>query len=220
MKKYFIDVGANDGNDTQSMIVNNDPDCHTFAFEPNPVLHRRILDRFAGQKCWCIDSAVSDYNGKAKFHISDLGDAGTSSLFEFDAKLLQTPLRMYEWYEQGFQREIEVKVTRLDTFLDEIANIDNEGPRVKMSDVNPDFEITYLHIDAQGSDFAVLRGLGEYISRVKEGKCEATYQIPIYQNNDNRYEDIEKFLLDHGFEVTREYIHQHNSEVDLRFRRR
>ena len=63
-------------------------------------------------------------------------------------------------------------------------------------------EIEQFHCDAQGSDLAVLRGLGHHIKKVRNGCVEAAAKKDILYVNQNSVEDTRKYLEDHGFEIT------------------
>jgi hypothetical protein len=95
---------------------------------------------------------------------------------------------------------------RLDTFLD-LYNIN---------------EVDYLWIDAQGNDFKVLQSLGSRIASIKEGKCEATFEVALYKEASNHAYDIKQWLESHNFECWFGGIYpvpvQH--EVDVHFRRK
>lgn len=206
---FIIEVGANSGEDTNRFLEDG---AQVLAFEPNPFLYKQLINRF-GQyidegKLDVFSLAVSDFNGEAMFNVSEIGDRGTSSLFKFHENLLQTPLDMFMEFTYGFSSEVRVEVIRLDDFL---YGTDDIFPNV----------IDYIHIDAQGSDFKVIKGLGKKLADLKAGRCEATCKINLYNNDDgNRQEDIKYYLEKHGFEIWNENIHPYHSEVDLEFRRK
>jgi FkbM family methyltransferase len=204
-KKICIEVGANSGEDTIRFLQKYDK---VISFEPHPDLYRALCQRFSGyfmkRELDLYPYAISDYTGRSFFNISDLGDKGTSSLYDYHPQLLKTPLEQYAWYKEGFSRKAAVYVFRLDKLLCDW-------------DMQED-DINYLHIDAQGSDFKVLKGLGNRIYSVVEGRCECTLNVPIYNESDNNYEDVKKYLEDRDFEVTIDYVHAHDSEIDLSFK--
>jgi FkbM family methyltransferase len=206
--KLIIEVGANSGTDTERYA--SELNTIVMAFEPHPGLYRELMNRFQDKRnVMLFCAAVSDYEGVSQFHLSELGDKGTSSLFEYHDDLLKTPLKQYPWYEAGFASHVRVPVVTLEKILDNNSDL-LENYR----------DITYLHIDAQGSDFAVIRGLGRYLKYVKAGRCEATYGISLYKNTENDWKSIKEYLENNGFEVKVAYIHEHNSECDLEFVRK
>jgi hypothetical protein len=78
-----------------------------------------------------------------------------------------------------------VDVIRLDTFIEE----------------NGISKIDHLHIDTQGSDLNVMKGLGEYLHIVNEGKMEAGTSDDVLYEGQNKLNDCIKFLLLNGFKV-------------------
>ncbi len=46
---------------------------------------------------------------------------------------------------------------------------------------------------------------------------ECTYKVPIYEGVDNSYESVIQFLDKHGFKHSIDYVHQDESEVDVKF---
>jgi hypothetical protein len=62
-------------------------------------------------------------------------------------------------------------------------------------------KIDHLHIDTQGSDLNVMKGLGEYLHIVTEGKLEAGTSDDVLYEGQNKLNDCIKFLLLNGFKV-------------------
>jgi hypothetical protein len=83
---------------------------------------------------------------------------------------------------------IKVEVYRLDTWIEKFA------PHVT--------EIEHLHIDAQGSDLAVLKGLGEKIKIVKSGVVEVPQapELRLYKGQHTKDEALQ-FLEENGFKI-------------------
>jgi hypothetical protein len=54
-------------------------------------------------------------------------------------------------------------------------------------------------MDLQGSELHTLKGLGESIKKVKYIITEVSFKI--YYNNDNLYNEVNDFLVKHGFEM-------------------
>jgi FkbM family methyltransferase len=201
MKKILIEVGANSGHDTANFLKDFEI---VVAFEPHremyEALHKRFETDISYGRLKLYPYAVSYYTGKSTFYHSNVGDKGTSSLYPYHDKILDTPLQQYDNFTQGFQETYNVPVVRLYDFFSDDEIID------------------HLHIDAQGSDFDVLIGFGEKLRNVKEGQCECTYNIPIYANDfGNRWLDVKHYLEERDFEVNIAYKHANDSEVDLHF---
>src|SRR5262245_22792843 len=115
--KTFVQVGAYLGDDR--LIETCRRDGHRlYMFEPNPrraeELRRKVGDAANIQ---VVPAAVSNYNGRAVFHIAGYDDC--SSLQSFDASANSAwvhpwhPYRKFEMVD-----ELEVEVIRLDTFME------------------------------------------------------------------------------------------------------
>jgi FkbM family methyltransferase len=178
----MFDIGAHEG---QSSIrkARENSNLYVYAFEPVPKLIEEIKSKITDLTNYrIITKAVSDYNGEAFFNVREEGDWGQGSLSDFtdsvDVVWPGTGLR--------FTDKIKVDVTRLDTFIEE----------------NNISMIDYLHIDAQGGDLKVLRGLGKYISIVNSGVVEASNPNKLYYKDQNTVDDTVNFLKKSGFEIT------------------
>ena len=199
-KLCLFDVGANDGS-TFGDMPRLLPWCSVYAFEPTPELVLRIRERFGGHKNFhLIPSAVGEVPGTAKFNVAGQGDWGSSSLLEFSSGLEQTwPGRT----DFKVTTQIEVKVIRLDTFIQE------QGIK----------EIDFLHIDTQGTDLSVLRSLGEEIRCVSAGAIEVPQrgEVMLYKGQHTREQALD-FLSKNKFKVWK-IVSQQNEE-NLFFRRK
>jgi FkbM family methyltransferase len=186
--KYFFDVGAHWGQDSLH-IAKDDPDTTVIAFEPTPELASRLRwiakeGKFES-RYKVYQQAISDFDGESDFHLV-VGDTGSASLNEFNDNLHQTWPGRTDFVVRG---SIKVNVYRLETWLPLFA------PEVT--------EIEHLHIDAQGSDLAVLRGLGSKLSMVKSGVVEVPQAaaLRLYKGQHTKEETLQ-FLEENGFEVT------------------
>lgn len=190
-RTILFDVGSFNGKEFMQR-AREDRSVVVFAFEPHPELYASIveatmdLDNFHAYRY-----AVSDFNGRATFHIS--ADRSCGSLREFDERVDESwePHRVERWgRERTFFmiRQVEVEVVRLDTFM-EARGI----PR-----------LDYLHVDAQGEDLSVLRSLGAQVNKVREGVLETTIvpEKPLYKAQPNKSECL-AFLEGNGFLITR-----------------
>lgn len=183
--KTIIEVGANNGSDTERFASLEDS--RVIAFEPVPaeISHssRALLGLCQRRPniTW-VKKAVSDFNGRAKFNISAISGWGCSSLLEFKNDILKHWPNRFDIAKTG---EIDVEVTRLDTYLDEIGGLDS---------------IDHIHIDAQGADLKVLQSLGKYLALVKQGCVEAakTSEVAIYHNQ-HTIQDVKDFLESNDF---------------------
>lgn len=148
----IFDVGANDG---KSFLEKARSRHYVYAFEPTPKLIHDIkewLDITIFPNYKLIEKAVSIENESAVFNIAGHHDWGCSSLLEFADNLELTPWAGtwlgYTSNQNKVTERIEVETIRLDTFIEQNGNIPY---------------ISYLHIDTQGHDLAVMKSLGKYI---------------------------------------------------------
>jgi FkbM family methyltransferase len=177
--RIVFDIGANNGDSTLHMAKEG---ATVYAFEPVPEMITEIESKTHGLPNYHLTkSAVSNYNGRAKFYVAGQSDWGCSSLNEFSDNLEKTWAGRTDF---KVTHEIEVDVIRLDTFVESrgITTID------------------YLHCDAQGSDLQVLEGLGKYIDIVKEGVIEisANDELALYKGTDNTLLTAVDFLTKNG----------------------
>lgn len=183
--KYLFDVGAHWGQDSLH-IAKDHSDITVYAFEPTPELahmlrenSKNFSDRYKVFEC-----AISDYNGESDFHLVE-GDTGSASLNSFSDELDKSwPGRT----DFVVRKTIKVPVYRLDTWLEQFA---------------PDItEIHHLHIDAQGSDLAVLRGLGDKLKIVESGVVEVPQapELRLYKGQHTKQEALD-FLEQNGFKI-------------------
>lgn len=186
--KYLFDVGAHWGQDSLH-IAKDDPNTIVVAFEPTPELASRLrwLAKEGGfaDRYKVYEHAISDYDGESSFHLVE-NDTGSASLNEFNDNLAQTwPGRT----DFVVRKTIKVNVYRLESWL-----------KIFMPEVT---EIDHLHIDAQGSDLAVLKGLGSKISMVRSGVVEVPQAeaLRLYKGQHTKEETFD-FLEKNGFTVT------------------
>ena len=212
--KIVFDVGANNGESTQSYL--QEPDTHIYAFEPNPVLVNDIKKKFKDQpRHHIFQNAVADIEGDMMFylagpvdpnhpmfHVEGTTNWGCSSLLPFSETVHQVWTNRPDFKSFG---AIPTRVIRLDTFVKEhkIEAID------------------YLHIDAQGMDLRVLKSLGTYLPIVKEGVLEAPadYNKRIYDASHTAEEAI-LFLKENGFSIVNiENNDSQGNEVNIYFKK-
>jgi FkbM family methyltransferase len=181
-EKVIFDVGANNGSSSVPLAIEN-PTYLVFAFEPTPEMIEVIKSKIVGLENYVIvPKAVSDYNGTAEFNVAGNWDWGCSSLLKFSRKS-QTDWPGRTDFHVTYK--LNVDVIRLDTFIEE----------------NGITKIDHLHIDTQGSDLNVMKGLGEYLHIVNEGKMEAGTSDDVLYEGQNKLNDCIKFLLLNGFKV-------------------
>jgi hypothetical protein len=197
--KTIIEVGANNGRDTERFVM--DKDSMVYAFEPTPVLFRDLSSKFKGAENIRLVPMAVDIESKFKwFNIAGTGDWGCSSLHEFADNIHE------KWPGRPdfkFTDRLQVMTIRLDTFMG-LYGIE---------------EIDYLWIDAQGNDFNVLKSLGSEIDKVKEGRCEVAYNVELYKETENTTETVVAWLKERGFKCTVNPDGPGQWEADIHFMR-
>ena len=183
----LFDVGAHHGQDSLNITQHN-PNVICYAFEPTPELARLL--RIAAEardmkdRYHVYEHAISDFDGEADFHMVE-GDTGSASLNEFADNLSETWPGRTDFVVRGSKK---INVYRLDSWLPIFA------PEIT--------KIDHLHIDAQGSDLAVLKGLGEKLSIVESGVVEVPQEekVRLYKGQHTKQEAID-FLEQNGFVI-------------------
>lgn len=191
-----VEVGAHDGKDTKEYLERYE---RVYAFEPAPNMLKK-LQEIDDPRLTVIPKAVANFDGSAIFYLDELGDQGCGSLYPF------VPGIEKRWPDRKDLRstgQTTVEVTRLDTFL-------------RAEDIQ---QVDFLHVDAQGADLAVLRGLGRLARRVRAGVVEtaAARDRALYQGQ-HTIPDIYRWLYTHGFRVTHEERNdQWGNELNVSF---
>ena len=197
--RVFFDVGANDGY-TFLDLASKNTDVIVYAFEPTPHLCNIIKSKIQHLNNYIlIEKAVSNFEGKSIFNVAGQANWGCSSLLQFSDK------SKTEWPGRTdfvVTDKIEVDVIRLDNFIQQ----------------NSVKEIEFLHIDTQGSDLDVLRGLGKYIDIVKHGVIEAANKEDILYIGQNTKDECMNFLQEHGFKIEEMWCNDDLcNEINIRF---
>ncbi len=192
-KKNIFDVGAFNGLDGLILAIKN-PDSMVHGFEANPNLIKEIkknkkkIESFKKIKInnYKINNyAVSDKNSFLKFNIAK--NPTVSSLNEFSKNIDKT----WPGYREAHctvVKKIRVKSITLEKYC-----IDN-----KINIIN------YLHVDTQGSDLKVLKGLKKKIKIVQKGILEAALNSnnSLYQKN-HTIKEAKFFLKKNKFKISK-----------------
>lgn len=194
--EVWLDVGAHYG-ETTFRRAYVDPSLTVFAFEPNFSVACARLGVLPNYHV--LPFAVSDSDGCSGFFINEYDEA--SSLLPFDEE------RLKEWVDGHVLERVSstvVPTVRLDTFL--------SAMRIP--------QVDYLKIDAQGADFAVVRSAGDRLQDIGRIRLEvASTETPLYKGGSVRA-DVERYLLDAGFELIAEEPQHHSQEINLTFANR
>ena len=184
MTEIIIEVGMHNGKHTRGLL--EEYNGTFYGFEPVPELQPILNEKYGNNnRVNIFPYAVSDKDlDSVSFNISKLDgihDYGCSSLHEFNKNIYELwPGR--KDFAKG--KTVKVKCVRLDNFLSDLED--------KPSKIN------YFWCDAQGNDWKVLKGLGDYINIIEKGKVEAALNVSLY-NTDNHKNDIKYWLEERGF---------------------
>ena len=201
MNEVFFDVGANLG--THSIpLAGKKLNTQFYAFEPVPVLINYLQNQSKNLNNYTIvPCAVSNYEGIEFINITKQNDLGNCSILDIsDNVKVEFPGKdMFDVIAQ-----VPVRVIRLDNFIEQ-------------NDIR---QIDYFHCDTQGSDLNVLRGLGKYLSIIKEGVIEAALKKDVFYVGQHTVDEAIDFLKNNNFEILSIDVcagGQH--EADIHFRR-
>lgn len=199
MQKIIFDIGANNGKEVFERAA--DPNTITYAFEPTRELLTHCLWPLADQypNVIIVPFAIDTTNTFKLFNVAGQGDWGCSSLYEFtDDISTKWPGR------SDFTKTHSYTVPTITLFdFCELYGITS---------------IDYLEIDAQGSDFNILKSLKDKIKIVKSGMIEGSNNVDLYKGVDNRVEHIREYLIDNGFNIVGEFANDYlNAEVNIHF---
>ena len=198
--KTKIEVGANNGSETKELASDGSI---VYAFEPTyelliehlwPLSHQNSNIRI-------LPFAVDSENSFKKFNVAGQRDWGCSSLYDFSDDLENA------WPGRDDFNNTHSYIVPTITLYDfcELYKIET---------------IDFLHIDAQGNDFNVLKSLKDKISIVKEGVVEAANNVELYKNTNNKAEDIRNYLKLNGFEIVAETTNDVvDAEINIYFKK-
>jgi FkbM family methyltransferase len=197
--RTVFEVGMNQGTDTPGYLTQSD--MVLYGFEPTIELVKTLNEKFGwDERVKIVPLAVDVENRFTTFNVAGWQDWGCSSLNEFTDGVKER----WNGFDFHFTGKQSVMTIRLDNFI-EMHGITN---------------IDYLHVDAQGSDFNVLKSLGRYIDIVQAGQVEVSYNVPLYKGVDNSYDSVSKWLTEMGFVYDVEYDHpEFKTEANIKFRR-
>jgi FkbM family methyltransferase len=201
--RILVEVGAWSGDDRLIGICRRRGH-RLYLFEPNPrmveVLRAKTAD---APTVFVLDRAVSDYDGRATFHIANHDDCSSLQEFAGDANSAWVP----QWHPYGsFEMvdHVEVAVTRLDTFM-KLHGLDR---------------IDMLEIDAQGEDLRVVQSLGSRIADVRRIQIEVNlHPSPLYARSFTR-DDAARFFASRGFDEHVSWTQSMGREANIVYRNR
>ena len=211
-KKNIFDVGAFNGIDGLGLAIKN-PDSMVYAFEANPEMIKTIfllkkrIEKRLGKKIKnykYYNLAVSNEKKKSFFYIAK--NRTVSSLNKF-SKSIDVTWPGYKETHCHIVKKIKVKTITLKEFIKE--------EKIKYID--------YIHVDTQGNDLKVLKGIGKKITNLRSGKIEAAVSSnkKLYENN-HTLKDVKLFFKNKNFIIKKiNYVDQNiKNEVDIYFEKK
>jgi len=192
-REIWLDVGAHLGEKTFAAASAN-PELRVYAFEPDLTTAAQLQGRLPNY--FVLPYAVAETDGAAAFHRNRC--AAASSLLGFD------PAGLQAWQSDEplhVEQTLTVPTIRLDTFLDRMQIV----------------RVHYLKIDAQGTDLAVVRSLGQRIADVDCIDLEVqTSTAPLYQGASEKSAVLD-FMTAAGFTLCNAEAQSAGQEENLRF---
>jgi len=139
--KIIFDVGANEGRYTDNLLKHFKKSNY-YLFEPSKLNYKKLKKKFLNiSNIKIINKALSNKNEKNYLYYEKQGSV-LSSLFK----------RRLAHYDIKFNNKEMISLTRLDTFLNKLKF---------------DTIIDYIKIDAEGSEFKIIQGMGKFINKIK-----------------------------------------------------
>lgn len=141
-----LDIGANIGNYSKN-IFEISPDIQIYAFEPHPIIYKKLIMSVVSKNFHTFNLAVGSKNSELQLYdYEDQDGSSHASIYK----------EVIEGIHKGKAIKHDIKVIRMDNFLKEhyINSID------------------LLKIDTEGNELDVLKGVGNWIP---EGKIKAIH---------------------------------------------
>jgi len=191
--EHIFDIGAFNGLDGIILALKN-KEMMVHAFEANPELIKTIKDnkkkieeyKKIKIKNYRINNyAITNTNKVLQFNIAK--NPTVSSLHQF-SKNLDKYWPDYKEPHCTFIKKTKVKGITLEKYC-------------KDNNIN---KINYIHIDAQGNDLKVLKGLKKKINIIDRGVLEAAVnkKKSLYQNS-HTINEVQKFLRKKNFKISK-----------------
>ena len=191
--KHVFDIGAFNGLDGLILAFKN-KDTMVHAFEANPNLikvikkNKQKVEEYKKIKIknYKINNcAITDTNKILFFNIAK--NPTVSSLHQFSRNL--------DKYWPGYREPHCTYVKKI-----KVKGITLEKYCIK----NKIEKISYIHIDTQGNDLKVLKGLKKKIKIIEKGVLEAAVnkKVSLYQNS-HTVNEVQKFLKRNNFKISK-----------------
>lgn len=193
--EVWIDVGAHLGERTFHIAAQR-PGVRVYAFEANLEVASKLMGRLSNYVV--LPMAVSETDGSADFYVNAV--AAASSLLPFH------PPGLAKWIggeTLNIAEKITVPTIRLETFLNRMGI----------------HEVSYLKIDAQGADLAVVRSLGARVSSIRRISLEVQVtDNPLYAGASEK-NLVVGYLTEAGYRLVSTERQSFDQEENLTFER-
>ena len=212
----IFDVGADDGFHGILFALNN-PEIKVFAFEPIKNSKKNILQNLRKVEYFfsikinnykIINKAVSDFNGQRIFYETQykVGSSLLKPKKKRDKFWTKSNDRLIKNINKGInvKKKYKVEVLTLEKFC--------KNTPIKI--------INYLHVDAQGNDLRVIKGLKSFKKILIEGVAEVpkTEKFKIY-NHEESLADLKKKFKLWKFIITKtEHVQRNHPGLNVYFK--
>jgi FkbM family methyltransferase len=205
-QSIVFDVGTNDIIGTKRFLMKKN--MKVYAFEAVEEIHNwNVRLHGTDSRLIMINNAVSDVPGIYNFRLASWEKWHCNSFYEFTDNINSIWGGLYHEESPQFRHTgyTTTEAIRLDDFC-------------KKNNIS---KIDYLNVDASGSDFNVLKSLGEYINLVEEGRVTAFATTQLYKGVNNNMYDIVMWLDSKGFKYNVEYDNdKYKNEAYIHFVRK
>lgn len=171
--KGVIHVGAHFGQELSSYENLNIK--NVMFFEPLPHTFERLKANTNGKNVTLVNTALGNMIGEIEMNVETANEGQSSSILEPHIHLQQYP-------HIRFNNKINVKITKLDTFIEEKE------------------KYNFINVDVQGYELEVFKGGSEFLNSIDYIMTEVN-RDEVYKNC-VRVEELDNFLLQYNFKRT------------------
>jgi FkbM family methyltransferase len=177
-----VDVGANEGEFIEA-ILEIQPDKKIIAFEPAPSARRALDRRYSCNKNVIVrETAIGSVTGVAQFYVTE-SNVGSSLLKPI-------PGQSSKW------------LNVVESILVEVQTLEDAIASELSGQSNP---IDLIKIDAQGSDYDVLRSAGQFLKDGTVRSFLVEVNFAEFYERQGGYVDIFNLMSQEGFQPGRIY---------------
>lgn len=168
--KGVIHIGAHFGQELSSYENLNIK--NVMFFEPLPYTFERLKSNTQGKNVTLVNTALGNMVGEIEMNVETVNEGQSSSILEPHIHLQQYP-------HIRFNDKIKVKITKLDTFIEEKE------------------KYNFINVDVQGYELEVFKGSSEFLNHIDYIMTEVN-RDEVYKNC-VRIEELDNFLSNYNF---------------------